>query len=366
MNICYRESVFSKSIKFVLKCVSFSLGLNFILVLMGITTLSANICNIYLNPKIGFPFNDWPTSNQYRRFDEDLDDTLEKNSVASVISLYHAFRDGYHERYNLHLEELVRRYPVLNSDYIQLKKALADFYKIEQKVLVQVRKKLLMFPSKKRIQYLRRQSMKKLKELDLLMDALMGLDTEKIANQILTRLGDGKNINPDLQKQNYGNEEIWFDRDGEQQTSWSQLIELVELMDLEEGQMVSDLGSGIGRLGLLLGLLRPDIKFVGFELVDIRVQWANSAARSNGFRNVSFQTENLANASLKLPLADHFYLFNPTSPKTSERLASALDKLSQEQSFKVYIRGDFLSLSFRNHFRQLSQPVSGFYMYHSN
>lgn len=365
MNICCRESVFSKSIKFVLKCVLFGLGLNLIHVLMGSTSVSANICNIYLNPKIDFPFNDWPTAVKYRQFDEDIDDTLEKNSVASLISLYHAFRDGYHERYNLHLEELIRRYPVLNTDYVQLKKAMADFYKIEQKVLALVRKKILSFPSKKRMQFLRRQNLKKLKELDLLMDALMGLDTEKIAKQILNRLGDGTKINLDLQRQNYGNEEIWFDMDGEQQTSWSQLIELVELMDLAEGQLVSDLGSGLGRLGLLIGLLRPDVKFVGFELIDVRVDWANSAARSNGFRNVSFQTENLANDNLRLPQADHFYLFNPTSPSTSESLANVLLELSLKRSFKVYIRGGFLSLNFRNHFRQMFQPVSGFYVYNS-
>ncbi len=335
----------------------------FFLILMTFSSAQAHLCFSYLNPSVEFTFKDWPTADKYKKLNADIEDTLEKNSVASLVSLYNSFKEGYHERYNAHLESLLKNYPALNFDSLKLKKAMSDFYKIEQKVLTQFKAKILQFPAKKRMQYLRRQNLKKLKELNILLDALMGINTDSIHKQILLDLGEGDGLDPELKRSKYGDEEIWFDKNGEQQTSWSELINLVEAMDLEDGQLVADLGSGTGRLGLLIGLLRPNVSFIGLELVDIRVKWANSAARSNGFLNVHFKTENLADPNLQLPEADHFYLFNPTIPETSDILAEKLTRLSLSHPFRIYIYGGFSSSNFTKSFRSDDEPGQSFLIY---
>lgn len=77
---------------------------------------------------------------------------------------------------------------------------------------------------------------------------------------------------------------------------------------------IVDLGCGTGRLGLLAGLLYPDIKFIGLDLYAPRISAAQSAAHRWGFQNrIQFRVQDLLNTSEALPEADFYFVFGPTT-----------------------------------------------------
>lgn len=50
------------------------------------------------------------------------------------------------------------------------------------------------------------------------------------------------------------------------QTPWENLFSIVESMKLKPGDQVVDVGAGVSRLGFLIQLLHPGVKYIGYEL----------------------------------------------------------------------------------------------------
>lgn len=220
----------------------------------------AQSCEGYLEPALDLPFEHWPIADRYKELSTQIEAIKTDPTVAQFVSLYREFVAGYHERYNLQLEALAKAYPELDDDIFALRKSLGPFYKIEQKVLARFQTELLKLPAKKRMQYLKRQSHKKLVQLEHILSALMGLEQSS----------DDNKLNP-----------------------WSSHLKVIENIELKPGDTVAELGLNAGRFGLLLGLIHPEVIFFGFELNTEAQITASEAARKNGFINTKFSTETL-------------------------------------------------------------------------
>ncbi len=195
---------------------------------------------------------------------------------------------------------------------------------------------------------------------DSLIDALAGLRVPELDEKL-------KHLdNLRIKEKYYGDEEIWYSPNAGQQTSWSELLKVVERMKLpwSRSEGVADLGSGLGRLGILIGALFPHIPFTGIEIVGARVQNANRAARDFRFENVRYVTANLADPGIELPLAEHIYMYNPTTPRTSEIVTKKLLELSKRIRFHVYLLSIFKSSKFEDYFEQVDSSHP--FKYHRN
>jgi hypothetical protein len=179
---------------------------------------------------------------------------------------------------------------------------------------------------------------------------LFGLPIQKMDSELRAEFATGV---PDR----YGDELVYFHDEGSvvhYQSMWRDLYDAIDAMELKAGETVVDLGSGTGNLGLLIGLLRPDVKFIGLEIVGLRTSYANKASEELGFKNVRYVTTNLADLSSRLPQADHFYAYSPLNEATSEIVTEKLLTLSNTKSFKVYFLGGLSCTSFYSHFHRTS------------
>lgn len=282
-----------------------------------------------------------------------------KRSMEQLAQIYFSFKSKSQERYNDYAEKLAAKYPDYwrNSQTEQFRSGIKRFFDREKKYLDTVTKLILERPSEERIGFLRGLSKDQLIELGELLDTYLGLDIVRMDRDIDLTLKEDR----EFKDNRYGNEKIWYAPRAGQQTPWRDVFEVVDSMNLQSGQTVTDLGSGVGRLGLAIGLLRPDVNFVGLELVGPRVAYANAAARGNGFSNVKFVEANLADSSVELPQADHIYMFNPTNRATSEILTGRLVELSKVKNFKVYLLTGFDSPSFERNFLRTSRGSVGIY-----
>ena len=205
-------------------------------------------------------------------------------------------------------------------------------------------------PASERLHYLRQVlTGEALIHEDDLIDALAGLRVPEL-DEKLKHLDSSR-----MQENYYGDEEIWYSPNAGQQTSWSNLLKVVERMKLpwSRSEGVADLGSGLGRLGILIGALFPHIPFTGIEIVGERVQNANRAARDFRFENVRYVTANLADPNVELPLVEHIYMYNPTTPRTSEIVTKKLLELSKRIRIQVYLLSIFQSPKFTEYFEKV-------------
>ena len=310
-------------------------------------------CISFLSPHHPFEFQEWPIAKDYRDLHVKLQKLETGDSIRKVVTLFNTFKDDYHERYNQYIEALIARYPELERDRTGLRLALQPFYKIENKVLTSFNTTILKFPAKKRFHYLRNLPARRLKDNEVLLDALVGINVQETEEKVLEEISTNGVLDRKKQKQVYGYENIYLGKTELIQSNWRDLITWIENANLQEGQIVADLGSGMGRLGFLIAILRPDLQFIGIEMAGPRVRMGNDIVRQAGLSNVTFIHANLADKNYEIPPADHIYLFNPTTPDTSENLADSIIKLASSQKIQVHVNHKFDSYIFNRHFHEV-------------
>lgn len=160
---------------------------------------------------------------------------------------------------------------------------------------------------------------------DECLDRILGLNERKVKTELF-----GKNL-----KALYRNEDIYLDLDPEDLfTPYRVLVQISNQLKFKAGDTLVDLGSGLGRVGIVLGLLNPKLNFLGFELMKERHQQAQAASKHLGLSNrIKFVCGDLSRTLI--PAASYYYLFNPFSYLTLRRVFQEIYRNSESKKIRV-------------------------------
>ena len=124
------------------------------------------------------------------------------------------------------------------------------------------------------------------------------------------------------------------------QTSYITILRTFELIPAKQQARWVDLGSGFGRVGLALGLLRPDATFNGYEIITHRVDISNAAARRAGIHErIRFETQDLADPNFKIPEADVYYMWDPFTKETYQYVLQQIKEQARTREVTVVAKG---------------------------
>lgn len=159
------------------------------------------------------------------------------------------------------------------------------------------------------------------------------------------RLDDVFNLNYQKEQDRVvkdGNEERLYQGAGATvQSGYSTILLAIQCLDSKCGSKVIDLGSGYGRVGLVYSVLRPDIKFVGYEYVSHRVDVSNSASNDLNLQgNLEFKTQDLSLESFKIPDADIYYLYDPFTEETYTYVLKQIVEVSLRKEITIVTKGN--------------------------
>lgn len=125
------------------------------------------------------------------------------------------------------------------------------------------------------------------------------------------------------------------------QSSYSTILLALRYLNLPKGSKFIDLGSGYGRIGLVVGLMRSDIQFTGYEFVKERVDIANKACARFGLeKHTHFLTQDLAATDFKLPHADTYYIFDSFTDASYVIIMNQLQEIAQTKKITVVTKGN--------------------------
>ncbi|MEK2645716.1 SAM-dependent methyltransferase [Bdellovibrio sp. BCCA] len=125
------------------------------------------------------------------------------------------------------------------------------------------------------------------------------------------------------------------------QSGYSTVSLALHHLNLPEGARFIDLGSGYGRVGLVVGLLRPDIDFIGYEYVPHRVEVASTTTENLGMQShVHFYTQDLSLKSFQIPEAEIYYMYDPFSEETYGHVLSQLIEISHHKKIIIATKGN--------------------------
>jgi hypothetical protein len=125
------------------------------------------------------------------------------------------------------------------------------------------------------------------------------------------------------------------------QSGYSTILTALYYLNPPPGSRFIDLGSGYGRIGLTVGLVRPDLNFIGYEYVQHRVD--SAIATVDKFKlqkHVQFYNQDLSATEFMIPEATTYYMYDPFCEKTYKHVLSQLVAISQRQKISIVTKGN--------------------------
>lgn len=124
------------------------------------------------------------------------------------------------------------------------------------------------------------------------------------------------------------------------QTSYATAMVALQALDMRPGETLIDLGSGYGRVGILGGLLREDLQFVGYEFVRHRVECSQNSGERAGLGHVRFHCQDLGDPDFEIPAAAVYYLYDPFNEETYRRVLRRIHAVASRKPVRVVTNAD--------------------------
>ena len=119
------------------------------------------------------------------------------------------------------------------------------------------------------------------------------------------------------------------------QSSPKYLTSLFKYLNLENGVSIVDVGSGYGLPGLLIGLLYPNVNYIGYEIVPERVEYAQAKAKELELHNVRYFKQDMSAANFEIAPAEYYYLYDPVNVNTLKLVIQKMYLANNGREFKV-------------------------------
>lgn len=187
------------------------------------------------------------------------------------------------------------------------------------------------------------------------LDKRLGFKIPKIEVKLLQKYRAYDQQNDDSnKKQHFKGTQTWIGLHPQAlQTPYCDIYEALVQLNKSEVEHVVDIGSGYGRVGIVLSVLYPDAKFTGFEIVKQRQVEGNRIFNKLGIINSEIKLKNVLDLEFTMPEADIYFIYDFSE---HDDVSSILKKLGQQmQNKKCYLiaRGDRVDYLMKNNFKHI-------------
>lgn len=125
------------------------------------------------------------------------------------------------------------------------------------------------------------------------------------------------------------------------QSGYSSILTALTHLAPKAGASFVDLGSGYGRIGMVVGLMRPDILFKGYEYVEHRVACSNYSSKMFDLQeHIQFHKQDLSSNIFKIPQADIYYMYDPFNESTYNYVLNQLVNIGRQQNITIATKGN--------------------------
>ncbi len=134
--------------------------------------------------------------------------------------------------------------------------------------------------------------------------------------------------------------EFWYGLEIQSlQTPYSEVVEMINYVKPKPGDTWVDLGAGYGRMGMTLGFVQPDVKFIGYEFVQSRVDEGNRILKEWDLSNAVMRQADIASDDFQIDVAELYFLYDFGSKADIFKVLEKLRVLAQNRSIQVVARG---------------------------
>ena len=150
------------------------------------------------------------------------------------------------------------------------------------------------------------------------------------------------------------------------QTPYCELRAVLESLAPRAGEWVVDLGAAYGRLGLVMARHFPDSHFLGYELIQERVDAGRAALEKLGAARARLECLDLSQNPERIPRARAYFIYDFGSPQAIEIVLARLREVAKTQCIEVVGRGRAIRDRIERNEPWLSQVIAPIHGLHSS
>lgn len=166
------------------------------------------------------------------------------------------------------------------------------------------------------------------------LDQLLDYHYQPVEEALIRKSKEESQLKNELEKQK------WIGLDIQSmQTPYSEILEMINVIQPKETDHWIDIGAAYGRVGVVLALMRPQMRFSGYEIVTERVVEANRIYRKWNFQNTIVYESDLADPKASIPSADLYFIYDFGSRKDADIVIEKLRLLALNKPIQVIARG---------------------------
>ncbi|MGZ3744064.1 MAG: class I SAM-dependent methyltransferase [Pseudobdellovibrionaceae bacterium] len=174
-------------------------------------------------------------------------------------------------------------------------------------------------------------SYRKAQEHSALVDIWLGFNTEEIEKKLLKSQPPAQEDAP---------VQAWIGLPVQaMQTPYTEIRSILNILNPQPQEFIIDLGCAYGRMAHVLGRHFPHVQFLGYELVDERVQEGNRVLQKFNYPSVILETRDLATPGFTPRSANHYFIFDFGSQPAVEKTLEDLRNLARKKNISVIARG---------------------------
>lgn len=134
--------------------------------------------------------------------------------------------------------------------------------------------------------------------------------------------------------------ELWIGLDTQSfQTPYSEIIEIVKHVKPQVGDFWVDLGAAYGRVGIVLSLMCPGVKFLGYEFVPERVIEGQRIYKKWSLSGAELKLADIAASDFNLDTAEVYFIYDFGSKTDVLLVLEKLRRVAIQKPITVIARG---------------------------
>ncbi|MCM2324247.1 MAG: class I SAM-dependent methyltransferase [Oligoflexia bacterium] len=122
-------------------------------------------------------------------------------------------------------------------------------------------------------------------------------------------------------------------------TPYTELRLLLDRLAPGAGTTIVDLGAGYGRMGFVLGVHHPGVRFLGYEFVEERVKEGQRGLARWTYPGIELRQADLAAASFLPEPADFYFIYDYGTREAIEKTLGDLREIARLRPLTVIGRG---------------------------
>lgn len=171
------------------------------------------------------------------------------------------------------------------------------------------------------------------------LDVALGFHITEIEKKLSKQYRSHNEISSD--KPLYTNNHAWIGLHPQiLQTPYQEILDFFEVLKKYPIDNIVDLGSGYGRVGLVMQAYLPQAQFYGIEVVNERSEEANRIFKHFELNNCRSESWNLLEEIEKIPEADLYFIYDFSEPEDIRTLLNYFSSLLDKKKFFLVAKGD--------------------------